>query len=52
MTKKTYFQLTQMPVDTRELTAEMEVPCKQNIQIQSDVTLVGRVKRGKLKRME
>ena len=41
--KKTYFQPPQMPVDTRELTVETEVPCKQ---IQSDVTRLGCVKRG------
>ena len=40
-TTKTYFQLPQMPVDTRELAVETEVPCKQIKQIQSDVTRVG-----------
>lgn len=39
--KKTYFQLPQMPVDTRELAVETEVPCKQIKQIQSDVPRVG-----------
>ena len=41
--KKTYFQLPQMPVDTRELAVETEVPCKQINQIQSDVTRLGYV---------
>lgn len=40
-TKKTYFQLPQMPVDTRELAVETEVPCKQIKQVQSDVPRVG-----------
>ena len=39
--KTTYFQLPQMPVDTRELAVETEVPCKQIKQIQSDVPRVG-----------
>ena len=46
--------MPQMPVDTRELTVETEFPCKKKKikQMQSDVTQVGCVKRGKPERME